>query len=99
MTNEEAYESFKEDCREPVRALMVEHGKKMLEKVLKRPESDDKEYRIQLARDRIPDRFPSLSWFLDQKPPEVKACNDHATGLCKVRQPQFKCNHLVILVA
>ena len=101
MTNEEAYESFKENCREPVRALIEEHGKNMLEKVSKRPDSVDKDYRIALAWDWIPDRFPSLSWFLEQRPPEVKACNDHATGLCKVRQslfyqPQFKCNHLVI---
>ena len=61
----------------------------MLEKVSKRPDSRDRDYRIELARDRIPDRFPSLSWFLEQRPPEVKACNDHATGLCKVRQTFF----------
>ena len=85
MTNEEAYQSFKENCTEQVRALMEEHSKNILEKVLKRPESADKEYRIQLARDRMPDRFPGVSWFLEQRPPEVKACNDHATGLCKVR--------------
>ena len=103
MTNEEAYKSFKENCREPVRALMEEHVKKILAKVSKRPESADKDYRIELARDRIPDRFPSMSWFLEQRPPEVKACSDHATGLCKVRQPlfyqpQLKCNYLDILV-
>ena len=89
MTNEEAHESFKENCREAVRALMEEHSGKMLEKVSKRPDSRDRDYRIELARDRIPDRFPSLSWFLEQRPPEVKACNDHATGLCKVRQTFF----------
>ena len=33
MTNEEAHESFKENCREAVRALMEEHSGKMLEKV------------------------------------------------------------------
>ena len=43
MTNEEAYQSFKENCTEQVRALMEEHSKNILEKVLKRPESADKE--------------------------------------------------------
>ena len=46
--------------------------------------STDKDYRMELARDKIPKRFPSESWFLEQRPPEVQFCNDHATGLCKV---------------
>ena len=32
---------------------------------------------------------PSVSWFLEQRPPEVKSCNGHATGPCKVTQPLF----------
>ena len=86
MTNEEAYQSFKETCTEEVRSLMAEHGRIMLQEVSKRPASRDKDYRIELARDKVPNRFPSQSWFLDKKPPEVKFCNDHATGLCKVSQ-------------
>ena len=77
MTHEDAYHSFKETCREEVKILMAEHGRRMLEEGSKRPQSRDKDYRMELARDKIPNRFPSLSWFLDQRPPEVQFCNDH----------------------
>ena len=30
------------------------------------------------------EKFPSKTWFLEQRPPEVKIINDHTTGLCKV---------------
>ena len=89
MTNEEAYQSFKETCTEEVRSLMAEHGRKLLQEVSKRPASRDEDYRMELARDKIPNRFPSQSWFMDQKPPEVQFCNDHATGLCKVSHKHF----------
>ena len=84
MTHEEAYQSFKETCTEEVRSLMEEHCRRLLEEVSRRPPSTDKDYRMELARDKIPKRFPSESWFLEQRPPEVQFCNDHATGLCKV---------------
>ena len=54
MTNEEAYQSFKETCTEEVRSLMAEHGRKLLQEVSKRPASRDKDYRMELARDKIP---------------------------------------------
>ena len=60
------------------------HGNRMLEQVSKQPDSSEEAYRIVLAREKIPNKFPSYSWFLEQKPPEVRLCNDHATGLCKV---------------
>ena len=97
MTHEEAYHSFKETCREEVKILMAEHGRRMLEEVSKRPQSRDKDYSMELARDKIPNRFPSLSWFLDQRPPEVQFCNDHATGLCKVSHTHLMKCHRIIL--
>ena len=34
--------------------------------------------------EEIPSRFPSITWYLEAKPSEVKWMNDHTTGLCKV---------------
>ena len=34
--------------------------------------------------EEIPNRFPSITWYLEAKPSEVKWMNDHTTGLCKV---------------
>ena len=59
MTNEEAYQRFKENCSEKVRALMEVHGNRMLQQVSKRPDSSEKPYRIVLARKNIPNKFPS----------------------------------------
>ena len=94
----------KETCTEEVRSLMAEHGRRFLQEVSKRPASRDKDYRMQLARDKIPNRFLSQSWFMDQRQPEVQFCNDHATGLCKVCHTHFMkkfhwwtcCDHNII---
>ena len=85
MTNEEAYQSFHESCADDIKVLMEEHGQSMEAVVAQRPESSDKQYRLQLARERVPGKFPSLSWFISKRPREVKPMDDHTTGLCKVR--------------
>ena len=47
----------------------------------------DKDYRMELARDKIPNK--SILVLMDQRQPEVQFCNDHATGLCKVSHTHF----------
>ena len=37
------------------------HGNRMLEQVSKQPDSSDEAYRIVLAREKIPNKFPSYS--------------------------------------
>ena len=68
MTDKEAYQSFYENCTDDIKVLMAEHGRAMEILFSKRPESADKQYRIQLARERVPGKFPSLSWFISQHP-------------------------------
>ena len=84
MTDKEAYQSFYENCTDDIKVLMAEHGRAMEILFSKRPESADKQVMIQLARERVPGKFPSLSWFISQRPREIKPMDDHCTGLCKV---------------
>ena len=51
----------------------------------KRKESADKEYHLRYTEDKLPFIFPGLSWWLQQRPPEVVPMDDHITGLCKVK--------------
>ena len=82
-TNEEAYESFNTMHTADVRNIMVEHAKKYKEIYINRPESADRTYRLKYAEE-IPSRFPSITWYLEAKPSEVKWMNENTTGLCKV---------------
>ena len=63
---------------------MHAHAKCMYDMHSKRPDSEDKRWRLQYAEEVLPGKFPGLQWFLDIKPPEVKLMHDHTTGLCKV---------------
>ena len=83
-TNEEAYQSFKETCSEEVGIVMTRQSLELVEKYSERKDSEDKQYRLQHAREVVPGKFPGLIWFIDQRPPEVKMLTDHTTGLCKV---------------
>ena len=84
MTNEETYESFKESCKAEVTAIMVKHSQERMAFYSRRPDSHDKDYRMRHAHESIPNKFPSMSWRLEQRPREVKPMHDHTTGLCKV---------------
>ena len=83
-TNEEAYLDFKESCSDKVASIMTKHSAELVAKYSKRVDSADKEYRLKYAREKLPQKFPGQSWFLEQRPPEVKMMHDHTTGLCKV---------------
>ena len=78
MTNQESYDSFKESCSDKV-------GEVMRAVYEKRNESADKEYRLQYTEEKLPFIFPGISWWLQQRPPEVVPMDDHTTGLCKVK--------------
>ena len=64
MTHEEAYHSIKETCREEVKILMAEHGRRLMEEVSKRPPSRDNDYRMELARDKSQTGFLVYAGFL-----------------------------------
>ena len=42
MTNDEMYQSFKENCSTQVRLIMEEHSKERIATAMKRPESQDR---------------------------------------------------------
>ena len=82
-TNSEAYESFRELYSEDIREIMTHFARKYKEKFLDMPPSTDRTYRLKYAEE-IPNKFPSITWYLDKKPPEIKLMHDYSTGLCKV---------------
>ena len=82
-TDSECYENFKEECREKVRIEMSRVSQELKEKLTKRQDSMDKRRRLEYA-DSLPDKFPSLDWYIAQRPPETKPLCDHTTGLCHV---------------
>ena len=89
MTDDEAYLGFKELCAAKVSDIMTEYSKEQKEKYGKQQDSADKEYRLKYV-ESLPHKFPSKSWFIEQRPLEVKMMNDHSTGLCKVGKLSFQ---------
>ena len=83
-TNEEAFHCFKDQCSEKVEQIMTKEAKHQEDTLVKRKDSADKENRLKYVRTLLPKKFPGQSWFIEQRPPEVKLMNDHTTGVCKV---------------
>ena len=84
MTNKECYESFIDACKFKVREEMKKEVTQIVRMYEKRPDSEEKTAKLKFAEEVLPERFPSLNWFIEQHPPEVKPMNYHTTGLCKV---------------
>ena len=85
MTNQESYDSFKESCSDKVDEVMRADALERRAVYEKRKESADKEYRLQYTEEKLAFIFPGISWWLQQRPPEVVPMDDHTTGLCKVK--------------
>ena len=82
VTDDEAYEQFRDKYEDKVKLAMKEHCEIKRQKY--RSKSDGKEKQKVLERlQRMEDRFPSKSWFLRIKPPQTKTNNEHSTGNCK----------------
>ena len=82
-TDRECYENFVEECKEKVKANMSKVSRDLILKLASRPNTMDKRRRLEYA-ESLPDKFPSLNWYIAQRPPETKPLCDHTTGLCKV---------------
>ena len=82
-TDKECYENFKEECEEKVKMEMTKVSQEMILKLSKRPDTVDKERRLEYAQS-LPDKFPGPDWYIGQRPPETKPLCDHTTGLCHV---------------
>ena len=80
-TDREMYESFKEDCKQKIEVEMAKHAVNMKKKLSDRKDSEDKQRRQDYA-DSLPQQFPSLDWYVKQRPTETKPLTDHTTGLC-----------------
>ena len=95
MTDDEAYEMFKDIYSEEVKQAMVDHCNEDRANLNQRKDSAMKQKRLEQL-DKKECRFPSLSWFIQQKPKETKFMSDHCTGLCKdCEQPQLNLESLV----
>ena len=82
LTNDEAYEQFKDKYKDKVHGVMKEHCDKIRSKYEGSKESSNRD-KILSSLKRKEITFPSKTWFLQQKPPKTKLNHDHSTGLCK----------------
>ena len=82
LTTKEQYASFKEECKETVREVMANKANTERAKLVGRPDSEDKRRRLERC-ETLSQCFPGVSWYLGQKPSEVKPLVDHTTGLCR----------------
>ena len=82
VTDKEAYALFEDMYKEEVRKALIRDCDTMRETLRRRSDSQLKQQKlIQLQKKE--NRFPSLIWFLKQKPKETKVRSDHCTGLCR----------------
>ena len=58
---------------------MGEYWEQLKTKINKWPDSLEKQKRLAYV-DKLTDRFPCLSWYVRQKPAEVRPMSDHTTG-------------------
>ena len=82
VTDNEAYEQFKENDAERVREVMQKSCEKLREKYRNNPASENKQ-KIIKTLDRREATFPGKTWFLARKPAQTKMLDDHSTALCK----------------
>ena len=64
---------------------MAGYARERMEEYRRRQQAVDRARRLEYAERTLPEKFPSLSWWLDQRPAEVKPLHDHTTGLCRVK--------------
>ena len=82
-TDRECYENFREECSEKIKIEMSKVSQELKSKLVNRPETIDKRRRLEYA-ESLPDKFPSIAWYIAQRPDETKPLCDHTTGLCHV---------------
>ena len=82
LTTREQYATFKEDCKEAVKEVMATKANTERAKLAGRPDTEDKKRRLERC-ETLSQCFPSVSWYIGQKPSEVKPLVDHTTGLCR----------------
>ena len=89
LTDKEAYATFEDMYKQDVSAAMEVECLGLMEKLNKSSDSIQKQKKMEFVQ-RKKTRFPSMSWFLSQKPKETKARSDHCTGLCRnCEEPQL----------
>ena len=83
LTDREQYSQFKEDCSGEIAEILTVYSAEQIEMVRVRPESTDRTRRLAYF-ETLPTKVPSIEWYLDLKPAEVKPMHDHTTALCKI---------------
>ena len=81
LTDRECYTVFEDTYKGEVKEAMKENCDAIQEKLNNRSESALKQKKLDQLEKKMA-RFPSLTWFLNQKPKETKTRSDHCTGLC-----------------
>ena len=82
LTDDEAYEQFKDNYEDKVKDIMKKYAEEKRQKFMSKKESKHKD-KVLETLNKMENRFPGISWFLGNKPPQTKANNDHITGNCK----------------
>ena len=82
LTDREQFSLFKEDCAGEMVDILTRYSSAEIAKLTKRPDSDDKKQRMAYF-ENLSAKVPSMDWYLNLKPLEVKLMHDHTTALCK----------------
>ena len=82
LTDDEAYDMFKEKFEEKVKQVMKQHSDKVRSKYEDKQQGTWKTTIMNILQ-RKENLFPSKTWFIRNKPPQTKANHDHTTGVCK----------------
>jgi hypothetical protein len=69
----------RDEYKAEISRVMEVHGESLKAKVSQWPDSEDKRRRLAFAEEAKA-LFPSLSWYILQKPAEVRPMHDHSTG-------------------
>ena len=83
LTDKEQYSLFKEECSVRIGAIMRRDAVDKITKLSRKPDNADRAKRLNYY-ENLHTKFPSIDWYLDKKPEEVKPLHDHTTALCRV---------------
>ena len=82
LSDKESYAFFEDVYKEEVTDAIKKDCTDLIDKLSKRSDSNLKTKKIEFVSKKET-RFPSMGWFISQKPKETKPRSDHCTGLCK----------------
>ena len=89
LTDKEAFATFEDIYKQEVTEAIKAEFKIMREKLNNYSDTKLKQRKLEFILKKE-ERFPSMAWFMHQRPKETKTRSDHCTGLCRnCEEPQL----------